>query len=111
MFLPVFVILSWCILFHNGLKMDCHDVSFLFHFNVLSPNVKPIIQDIQDFKMPNGLAPCFIAKYVKPYEILRKPHLNIHKLSTKFVSHPTFHILKLKLFLHDELWPERKQKV
>jgi hypothetical protein len=37
LFLHVFVILSWCILFHNGLKMNCHDVPFLFHPHVLSP--------------------------------------------------------------------------
>jgi hypothetical protein len=61
--------------------------------------------------MPNGLAPCFIAKYVRPYEILHKQHLDIYKLLTKFVSHPTFHILKLKLFLHDEQRLEQKQKV
>ncbi len=45
LFLHVFSILSQCILFHNGLKMDCHDVMFLFHPNVLSPNntPKPIV--------------------------------------------------------------------
>jgi hypothetical protein len=64
-----------------------------------------VLLNIQDFKMPNGLAPRFIAKYVGPYEILHKPHLNMYKLLAKFVSHPTFHILKLKLFLHDEQMP------
>jgi len=37
--LPIFFILSYCILFHNGLKMNCHDVPFLFHPSVLSPDV------------------------------------------------------------------------
>jgi hypothetical protein len=38
LFLLVFVIFSYCIIFHNGLKMDYHNVSFLFHLSVLSPN-------------------------------------------------------------------------
>jgi hypothetical protein len=37
--LPIFFILSYWILFHNGLKMNCHDVPFLFHPSVLSPDV------------------------------------------------------------------------
>jgi hypothetical protein len=56
--------------------------------------------------MPNGLAPHFIATYARPFEILHKPHLDIYKLSVKVVSHPTFHILKLKLRLHDEQRPD-----
>jgi hypothetical protein len=52
--------------------------------------------------MPNGLASHFIAKYVGPYEILHKPHLDMYtlKLQSNFLAHPTLHILKLKLFLH-----------
>jgi hypothetical protein len=48
-----------------------------------------------------GFAPHFIAKYVGPYEILHKLHVNMYtlKLPTNFVAHPTFHILKLELFL------------
>jgi hypothetical protein len=57
--------------------------------------------NIQDFKMPDGLAPHFIVKYVRPYEILHKPHPKMYtlKLPTNFVAHPTFHVSKLKLFL------------
>ncbi len=68
--------------------------------------------DIQDFKMPNGLAPCFIAKYAGPYEILHKSHPDVHtlKLLTNFVSHLTFHI-SLKLFLRDEQRLDQKQKM
>jgi hypothetical protein len=60
--------------------------------------------NIQDFKMPNGLAPCFITKYVGLYEIVTKPQPNVYtlKLPTRFVVHLTFHSLKLKLFLNDE---------
>jgi len=36
--------------------------------------------NIQDFNMPDGLAPQFIAKYVGPYEIVVKPHLNVYML-------------------------------
>jgi hypothetical protein len=36
LFLPIFVILSFCILFHNGLKMDHHNVLFLFHFSIVT---------------------------------------------------------------------------
>jgi hypothetical protein len=63
--------------------------------------------------MPNGLAPHFIAKYMGTYEILHKLHLNVYtlKLLTNFVAHPTFHILKPKLFLHVNQRPNRKQKV
>jgi hypothetical protein len=54
--------------------------------------------------MPNGLAPCFIAKYVGLYEIIHKSHLDMYTLKflVNFVAHPTFHISKLKLFLQDE---------
>jgi hypothetical protein len=44
LFLPIFVILSYCILFHNGLKMDCHNVLFLFHANLISPMCVKSIQ-------------------------------------------------------------------
>jgi hypothetical protein len=54
--------------------------------------------------MPNRLAPCFIAKYARPYEILHKLHPNMYtlKLLANFVAHLTFHVAKLKLFLCDE---------
>jgi hypothetical protein len=60
--------------------------------------------------MPNRLAPNFIAKYAKPYEILHKLHPDVYTLNllTNFVAHPTFHILKLKVFLHDEQRPYQK---
>jgi hypothetical protein len=63
--------------------------------------------------MPNGLASHFIAKYVGPYEILHKPHLDMYtlKLQSNFLAHPTLHILKLKLFLHYDQWQDWKQKV
>lgn len=53
--------------------------------------------NIWDFKMPDRLAPFFIAKYEGPYEILHKPHLDVCtlKLSTNFVAHLTFHVSKL----------------
>jgi hypothetical protein len=60
--------------------------------------------NLQDFKMPNGLVPHFIAKYARPYEIIHKPHPDMYTLKflANFVAHLTFHVLKLKLFLHDE---------
>jgi hypothetical protein len=60
--------------------------------------------NIRYFKMLHGLAPHFIAKYAGHYEILHKPHHDVYtlKLPANFVAHPTFHVLKLKLFLHDE---------
>jgi hypothetical protein len=63
--------------------------------------------NILDLKMFDGLAPCFIAKYVGSYEILHKSHLDMYtlKLLTNFLAHPTFHVLKLKLFLRDEQRP------
>ncbi len=50
---------------------------------------------------------------MKLYEILNKLHFDVCtlKLPTNFVAHSTFHILKLKLFLHDEHRPYQKQKV
>jgi hypothetical protein len=52
--------------------------------------------NIQDFKMHDGLAPCFIAKYVGPYENLHNLHPDMYtlKLSISFVAHSTFHISK-----------------
>jgi outer membrane phospholipase A len=69
--------------------------------------------NIQDFKMRNGLAPCFIAKYARFHEILHKLHPNVYtlKLPSNFVAHPTFHVSKLKLFLQDDQRPNQKQKV
>jgi hypothetical protein len=69
--------------------------------------------NIWDFKMPDGLAPHFIAKYMGTYEILHKLHLNMYTLEllVNFVAHPTFHVSKLKLFLHDNQRPNWKQKV
>jgi len=63
--------------------------------------------------MPNGFAPCFIIKFVGPYEILHKSHLDMYtlKLPTNFVVHLIFHVLKLKLFLWNDQKPNRKQKV
>jgi hypothetical protein len=60
--------------------------------------------NIRDFKMPDGPAPCFIAKYVGPCEFLHKSHPNMYslKLLANFVAHPTFHVLKFKLFLSDD---------
>ncbi len=57
--------------------------------------------------MPDGLAPHFHVKYVGPYEILHKPHFDVYtvKLLTNFVVDLTFHISKLKLFLHDDQRP------
>jgi hypothetical protein len=54
--------------------------------------------------MPDGFAPCFIAKCATPYEILHKSHFDVYtlKLLVKFVAHPTFHVSKFKLFLCDE---------
>jgi hypothetical protein len=67
--------------------------------------------NIRDFNMLDGLAPRFIAKYAKPYETFHKLHPNMHtlKLLVNFVAHPTFHVSKLKLFLHDEQRLDRKQ--
>jgi hypothetical protein len=67
----------------------------------------------KDFKMPNGLAPCFIAKYAGPYEILHKAHLDVYtlKLLAIFVAYLTFHVLKLKLFLRDEQRLDQKQRM
>jgi hypothetical protein len=36
--------------------------------------------NIQDFKMSDGFAPCFITKYIGPYEILHKLHPNVYTL-------------------------------
>jgi hypothetical protein len=48
--------------------------------------------------------PTFHYQVCGAYEILDKLHLDMYtlKLWTNFVTHPTFHILKLKLFLHDD---------
>jgi hypothetical protein len=64
--------------------------------------------------MPNGLTPFFTTKYVRSYEIfatLMKPDVYTLKLSTNFVAHLTFHVLKLKLFMRDEQRLDYKQKL
>jgi hypothetical protein len=60
--------------------------------------------NIWDLKMFDGLASHFIVTYVRPYEILHKPHLDLYtlKLQINFVAHQTFHVLKFKLFLFNE---------
>jgi hypothetical protein len=69
--------------------------------------------NILDLKMFDGLAPCFIAKYVGPYEILHKSHFDMYslKLPTNFLAHSTFHVLKFKLFLRDEQRLVQNQKM
>jgi len=69
--------------------------------------------NIWDLKMFIGLPSHFIAKYVGPYEILHKSHPNMYtlKLPTNFLAHPTFHVLKLKLFMRDEQRLVWKQKM
>jgi hypothetical protein len=69
--------------------------------------------NIKDFKMPDGLAPCFPTKYVGLYEIVAKLHFNVYtlKLLISFVAHMTFHVSKLKLFLRDEKRPYQKHKM
>jgi hypothetical protein len=66
--------------------------------------------NVWDLKMFDGLIPHFIVMYARPYEILDKPHFNLYtlKLQINFLAHPTFHVLKLKLFLFDEQRPNQK---
>jgi hypothetical protein len=68
--------------------------------------------NIQDFKMFDGLTLLFTTKYAGRYEILHEPHPDVHtlKLFINFVAHSTFHISKLKLFLHDEHRPNQKRR-
>jgi hypothetical protein len=63
--------------------------------------------NIWDFNMPKGLTPYFIAKYARFLKFLHKPHPDMYTLNlpTNFVAHPTFHVLKLKLFMCDEQRP------
>jgi hypothetical protein len=44
---------------------------------------------------------------------MHKPYPDVHtlKLLTNFVSHITFHVLKLKLFLRDEQRLDQKQRM
>jgi hypothetical protein len=72
-----------------------------------------VLLNIWDFKMPDGPALCFIVKYVRPYEILHKSNFDVYtlKLLTIFVAHLTFYISKLMLFLCDDQWPNKKQKL
>ncbi len=69
--------------------------------------------NIRDFKMPDGLAPCFPTKYVGLYEIVAKLRFDVYtlKLLTSFVAHMTFRVSKLKLFMRDEKKPYQKHKM
>ncbi len=69
--------------------------------------------NIQDFKMPDELTPRLIEKYVRPYETFHKSHPDMYtlKLPINFVAHPTFHVLKFKLFLWNDQKLNEKQKV
>jgi hypothetical protein len=55
--------------------------------------------NIWDFKMPNGLALCFIVKYARPYETLHKLNFDVYIL--KFVDRfcGTFNLLHFKIKL------------
>ncbi len=59
--------------------------------------------NIKDFKMPNGLAPCFPTKYVGLYEVVAKFHFDVYTLKflTSFVAHMIFCVSKLKLFFRE----------
>jgi len=65
--------------------------------------------NIWDFKMPDGLTPHFIAKYVALYEILHKSHFNVYtlKLSINFVAHLTIHVSKFKFTIKDQTGNKR----
>jgi hypothetical protein len=67
--------------------------------------------NIRDFKLLDGLALHFIAKYVGLYEILHKSHPNVYTLmlSIDFVAYPTFHVSNL--FLCDEQRLDQKQRM
>jgi hypothetical protein len=41
--------------------------------------------------MPEGLAPCFIAKYVRPCEILHKPHFNVYTQNCQLILWHIWH--------------------
>jgi Zn finger protein HypA/HybF involved in hydrogenase expression len=69
--------------------------------------------NIYDFKMPDGHTPHFIAKYVGPYEILHKLHLDMYalKLSINFVTHSTFHVSKFKFIIKDQTGSKRCKRM
>jgi hypothetical protein len=69
--------------------------------------------NVWDLKMFDRLAPHFIVTYVKLYENLHKPHLDLYtlKLQINFVAHPIFQVSKFKLFLFYEQRPNLKQSV
>jgi len=61
--------------------------------------VEDLVQlNIKDFKMPKILANRFIPKYVGPYKVILKPHLDVYtlQLPMTLVAHQTFHVSKLK---------------
>jgi thymidylate synthase len=60
--------------------------------------------NIRDFKMFNGLAQCFIAKYARSYDFFHKSNFDVYtlKLLTNCVAHLTFYTSKLKLFICDD---------
>jgi hypothetical protein len=63
--------------------------------------------NIHDFKMSEALVARFIPKYVKPYKVMHKPHLDVYMLLllTTFMTHLMFHVFKLKLFTADDKRP------
>lgn len=71
------------------------------HLNLHNLKLATHVTKIRDFKMPKRLAPNFITKYAGLYEVEAKSHLDVYtlKLPIRFITHSTFHVSKLKLFL------------
>ncbi len=55
--------------------------------------------NVRDFKMHDGLAPCFTTKYVGMYEIVANSHPNVYvEVINKFYGTTNFSRLEIKVF-------------
>jgi len=84
-------------------------VSYVKQANKLQRHIKFKVGDlmwlnIKDFKMTEILGNRLVPKYVGPYKIICKLYHDVYTLQppTTLVTHPSFHVSKLKLVHEDK---------
>jgi hypothetical protein len=72
-----------------------------------------VLLNVKNFTMPEGLTPKFMSKFAGLFPIVERVFKDVYKLELppEIKVHPTFHVLLLKPFKEDTLWPNRKQVI
>ena len=74
---------------------------------------KMILLNVKNFTMPNNFIPKFMSEFVGLFFIMEQVFKDVYKLELppKIKEHPIFHVLLLRPFKKDTLWPDCKQVI